>query len=75
MALLLQAYLDGEADTLSASMVSQHLETCRMCRLEADAYNAIKTSLQLTETPTITLGPGAIERLRTFARDLTAREG
>ena len=73
VARVLQDYLDGEADDLTASMVSKHLETCRMCGLEANTYQAIKTALLITGPEAAPVDPAAIERLRTFADGLTPR--
>ncbi|MDA8282293.1 MAG: zf-HC2 domain-containing protein [Actinomycetota bacterium] len=43
--LILQDYLDGDLDRARVSMVSAHLEQCRRCGMEADAYRRIKDSL------------------------------
>lgn len=75
VARVLQDYLDGEADDLTASMVSKHLETCRMCGLEANTYQAIKTALLITGPDAAPVDPATIERLRAFADGLTHREG
>lgn len=42
---VLQAYLDGEVDESTARRVSQHLEVCRRCGMEADTYRAIKAAM------------------------------
>ncbi len=41
----LQAYLDGHVDEVSARRIAHHLEQCRRCGMEADAYAAIKAAL------------------------------
>lgn len=72
VAQVLQDYLDGEVDDLTASMVSKHLETCRMCGLEANTYQAIKTALLITGPEAAPVDPAAVERLRIFAEGLSA---
>jgi anti-sigma factor RsiW len=65
---LLQRFLDDELnDEADAEMLSQHLELCRRCGLEADTYLKIKTALasRRTEVP-----PESIERLRAFGEQL-----
>ncbi|MGW0734812.1 zf-HC2 domain-containing protein [Streptomyces sp. NPDC002851] len=37
---VLQAYLDGETDELTARRVADHVEDCRRCGLEATVYQA-----------------------------------
>lgn len=39
---VLQSYLDGEVDELTARRVGRHLEHCRRCGLNAETYEAIK---------------------------------
>jgi predicted anti-sigma-YlaC factor YlaD len=63
---VLQAYLDGVADEVTARRVAEHLEDCRRCGLEADTYTAIKTALARHEkTPHV-----ALTRLHEFAEGL-----
>lgn len=67
---VLQRYLDGEADDLTAARVAAHLEVCRRCGLEAQSYRAIKQALH---------GRGnvdelALRRLRAFSGSLTESE-
>lgn len=45
VARLLQRYLDGEIDDLTARRIVRHLDDCRRCGLEAAAYSEIKASL------------------------------
>lgn len=73
VARVLQDYLDGEADDLTATMVAKHLEICRMCGLEANTYEAIKAALLMPEPDAAPLDPDAVERLRAFADTLTQR--
>ena len=44
-ALVLQSFLDGEADATAAAKVEEHLEMCRRCGMEADTYRQIKAAL------------------------------
>ncbi len=68
---LLQRFLDDELnDEADAEMLSQHLELCRRCGLEAGTYRKIKTALasRRAEVP-----PESIERLRAFGEQLVGR--
>lgn len=66
---VLQSYLDGVTDEVTARRVAVHLEQCRRCGLEADTYRAIKGALARHEhTPA-----DAVERLRAFAETLTVQ--
>lgn len=67
VARVLQRYLDGHVDDLTAHRVRRHLEACRRCGLEAETYRAIKESLA-RRAPSI--DAAAIERLRSFASRL-----
>jgi predicted anti-sigma-YlaC factor YlaD len=67
---VLQSYLDGVVDEVTARRVAAHLEDCRRCGLRADTYAAIKTALARHEpTP-----PPALTRLREFAGTLATDE-
>ena len=66
---VLQAYLDGEVDAVAADRVEDHLEMCRRCGLEADAYREIKASLSRTHGAVPEL---ALHRLREFGDQLVA---
>ena len=64
---VLQRYLDGHVDELTAEKVAEHLEDCRRCGLELTVYRQIKASLarqspQVPET--------ALDRLRRFGEQL-----
>ncbi|THA27930.1 zf-HC2 domain-containing protein [Streptomyces sp. RKND-216] len=63
---VLQAYLDGEADEVTARRVARHLEDCRRCGLEAATYHEIKRALARRGTP----DEEALERLRGFGASL-----
>ena len=45
VAAVLQEYLDGEVDPVTAGKVHDHLEECRRCGLEARTYRAIKAAI------------------------------
>lgn len=42
---VLQTYLDDELDEAAAKKVVAHLDECRRCGLEADAYRRLKDAL------------------------------
>lgn len=66
---LLQRFLDDElGDDADAEMLSQHLEACRRCGLEADTYRKIKAAL---ESRRAEVPKESLERLRTFGAQLT----
>ncbi len=66
---LLQRFLDDELDDdADAEMLSQHLELCRRCGLEADTYRKIKAAL---ESRRADVPQESLDRLRTFGRQLT----
>jgi len=64
---MLQRYLDGEADDLTAARVAEHLEECRRCGLQARTYQAIKQALRSGSHEVDDL---ALRRLRVFSRSL-----
>lgn len=66
---LLQRYLDGEVDELMAQRIARHLDDCRRCGLKAETYTAIKQSLARRQP---VVPADAVERLRSFAEELTA---
>ncbi len=68
---VLQAYLDGQMDELSARRVARHLEACRRCGLEAEVYVRIKDVVSRMDRDVASL---PLARLRDFARRL-ADEG
>jgi anti-sigma factor RsiW len=65
---VLQSYLDGEVDEVSARGVAHHLEACRRCGMAAETYTEIKRALRRR-------GGGvprdAVERLRAFGEQLS----
>lgn len=61
---VLQQYLDGETDELTAARVAEHLEECRRCGLQARTYRAIKTALRTGAGEVDEL---ALRRLRDFS--------
>lgn len=71
VARVLQSYLDGQVDEMTARRVARHLEACRRCGLEAHTYEAIKQALARRRTD---VDADALERLRSFAERL-AHEG
>jgi anti-sigma factor RsiW len=64
---VLQSYLDGHTDEVTARRVANHLEACRRCGLEAATYRQIKASLARKAGP---LDESAVERLRAFGSAL-----
>ncbi|MBV7697379.1 anti-sigma factor [Streptomyces sp. TRM70350] len=66
VARVLQSYLDGETDEITARRVAAHLEDCRRCGLEVAVYREIKQSLARHEAP----ADEAVARLRAFGETL-----
>lgn len=66
---LLQRYLDDAVDELTARRIARHLEDCRRCGLEADAYLAIKASLARRDP---SLPADAVRRLQDLGERLAA---
>lgn len=71
VARVLQSYLDGQVDDLTARRVRRHLEHCRRCGLESETYEAIKDAIARR---TREVDADALERLRAFGKRL-AEEG
>ncbi len=72
VARVLQGYLDGEIDPSTATLVSEHLEECRRCGLEASTYAAIKTVIAASDAARpATVDPAVVRRLDEFARRLS----
>ncbi len=71
VAQVLQSYLDGHVDDLTARRVSRHLEHCRRCGLEAETYQAIKDALARRGRE---VDAETLDRLRAFGARL-AEEG
>jgi len=70
VARVLQRFLDGRLDARRAQRAAAHLDRCRECGLEAEAYFAIRESLFRLGTPPT----DAVGRLHDFAERL-ARGG
>lgn len=64
---VLQRYLDGEVDDLTARQVARHLEACRRCGLEASTYADIKAALAGRSRA---LPEDAVDRLHRFGEQL-----
>lgn len=71
VARVLQSYLDGHVDDLTARRVGRHLEHCRRCGLEAETYQAIKDALARRGRD---IDARSLDRLRAFGERL-AEEG
>jgi anti-sigma factor RsiW len=67
---VLQSFLDGQTDEITAQRVGRHLEACRRCGLEAETYRHIKAALA-RHAPRV--DRAAVERLRTFGATLAER--
>ncbi|MHB1065325.1 MAG: anti-sigma factor family protein [Georgenia sp.] len=74
VARVLQGYLDGELDVTRSRRAAEHLEVCRRCGLEADAYAAIKVAIGATGDELEPASADALARLRTFADDLAGSQ-
>lgn len=69
---LLQRFLDDELDDdVEVEMLSEHLDDCRRCGLEAETYRKITTALASRRSAIPT---ESVERLREFGAQL-ARGG
>ncbi len=67
---VLQAYLDAELP--DADWVRAHLDVCRRCGLDERTFLSIKTAIAAADASgaAVEADTEALERLRTFARDL-----
>ncbi len=63
----LHEYLDGELAPGRLAHIGQHLDACRRCGLEAEAYRALKQAVRRAGNGVDEL---ALERLRAYARRL-----
>ncbi len=66
VARVLQSYLDGETDEVTARRIAAHLEDCRRCGLEASVYQEIHNALARRADP----DSAAVDRLRAFGASL-----
>jgi anti-sigma factor RsiW len=64
---VLQTYLDGYVDEHRARRIEEHLEHCRRCGLEVEAYERIKASLAARRGD---LPSDSVDRLREFGERL-----
>lgn len=69
---VLQGYLDGAVDDLTARRVRRHLRQCRRCGLEAETYQAIKDALA-RRAPSVDLA--ILERIKAFSERLLDDSG
>ncbi|MDE3205633.1 MAG: zf-HC2 domain-containing protein [Acidobacteriota bacterium] len=67
---VLQSYLDGHTDEMTARRVANHLEACRRCGMEASIYREMKAALARQAKP---LDDESLGRLRQFSLSLTQR--
>ncbi len=67
--LVLQAFLDDEADEVAARRVADHLHDCVRCGMEAATYERIKKSVGQHRPA---LDPATVARLRRFGEQLAA---
>ena len=65
---VLQSYLDDDVEDGFAEKIASHLDACKECGLEVETYRQIKTSLA-AKMPEV--DPDAIERLRSFGKEIT----
>jgi anti-sigma factor (TIGR02949 family) len=68
---VLQAFLDGELPPSKTHLVTEHLEHCERCGIEAEVYETVKRSLAQLAVPPDRL---AMRRLRSFADSLGTDE-
>jgi anti-sigma factor RsiW len=66
---VLQSYLDGHTDEVTARRVANHLEACRRCGLEAATYREIKAALARQAAAP---DQAALDRLRAFGTSLAS---
>jgi anti-sigma factor RsiW len=66
---ILQSYLDGHTDEVTARRVANHLEACRRCGLEAATYRELKASLA-RQVPDV--DADTVRRLHVFGQALLA---
>jgi anti-sigma factor RsiW len=69
---LLQGYLDGGADEVTARRITRHLDACRRCGLEVRTYKDIKATLARRGTAAVP--EQSLSRLVTFADRLAGTD-
>lgn len=67
VARVMQLYLDGRVDDVTAARVAKHLDACRDCGLEASTYETIRVAL-LRRRPVA--DEDALARLQAFGASL-----
>jgi anti-sigma factor RsiW len=68
---VLQPYLDGHTDEVTARRVAKHLDACRRCGMEASIYREMKAALARRTTG---LDADSLERLRQFSTSLIRQD-
>ncbi len=71
---VLQEYLDGYIDDERTSRIAAHLDECRRCGMEAEAYERIKATLATLATTRADLPADSLGRLRDFGERLARGE-
>lgn len=64
----LQSAMDGELDEHTLARVNRHFEACRKCGLDAETYQAIKSTIAASNPEP--LPQNLLDDLTTFARSL-----
>ncbi len=64
---LMQSHLDGALTAEDARRVSSHLEACRRCGMEAEAFQALSAAVARLSTQT---DPDALARLGRLVAEL-----
>ncbi len=73
IAIVLQAYIDGEIDEKTATDVANHLEVCGGCEAEAKAFQGV--ILRLREADARQVDQSRIAALSQFGRSLIEGDG
>lgn len=68
----LHEYLDGELTPGRLAAIAPHLDACRRCGLETEAYRALKQAVRRAGNG---VDAAVLDRLRTFARHLGSTPG
>jgi anti-sigma factor RsiW len=67
---VLQSYVDGHADEVTARRVTNHLDACRRCGLEVSTYRQIKAAVARHGHP---IDETSVARLRAFGAALVSK--